>query len=1615
MSLSLFINLATPAFAGLKQQIEKDSEQLSAQLEEFLQEEYAKKKPTSDPTEEALKACLEKNNYGKCEEYIKEINKLFTDTRDKIENGKEGKEESYKPLSQKEYTKQLQKNTEEEYKKQALEIEKQYQAESKKIEYEYRGVLFNTPEYSNYLMALSELKKWQKENEENLNAWQKEISNNETKYYQQYLKEFDRSVKEYKEDKEKVLREYFKELANNLMQVYAKADIASRMKMLDLFVMLLSMESSDVKFFNSAQRSEIYRFLSKIVNPGNNVNPCRFHTRARYDSEMSDYYAYMEQTSAAEEARRSTLAIRDQTAKQARPYEQMIENALSAPITELVDEQSCQNAMTAMNGLSFFKGWEMLPVIVFMMNNVMEPMAQQILLMGTKTLIEANRPDQLYVLAKYMHDKEGKYEKEDELKLKEAIFYEGKFYTTPYISSRYDEAAGGGDAWRDMAQMLANEKTLNSVYAQQQILDTSVSIIIGTEKIRFHNNLPFIYGLILYNPKVIDEYIPESSLPIHGKTYTVNHKNGDRVYYQYGEDGGYLFTRSQGNISRISNDTRLYDLANDVQTTVSNVIQEYYKNTKESFQKQRDSYGKFFKDRGLKPSEFFAKAFYDADFVDLTVEEKLAMDKALEKKYSYLKKFSKGHKEKLQTNRRNAGIVDATLIVIDVALTVWCIADLYKLAKWGIKGIKALRTLVKAGKTAAGLSTARRVAFFRTIIAENKEVINVHRRIKKIKSIPSRIKNKFPAYSGGIELTRVSHDGQRMLNVVKLDGTPVMVGRNTKKGQIVESEFSKIMMGTKDYMATPAGMPGQRLAVQHYNKYVVAGGTNTFWKKTLKTVQVAKTYGPIQIFKKDGTTPLEYKKIKFNDEGFFEVDGDFLKTFKATMEPEDILKYNKLLEGTIADLEKTLAATKDRFAYLTKNMDILTAEELAEYEKLNNTAKLLEQLKGKRYITLRAKNQSTTFAEKWRLHKKSYNVVPLYDVQGNVIANVSLDMALNNSKILSKSLAEGKTLLLKDNKIWLGNEVLDVSIGAPKEVINMMAKAGRKVEDFSFLTLTKKRSKMLPLYVNNALSLSAGSTSLNMSLNQAPFNNPNDPHYIPQPIIFGISVGFPYAFSLLSPMAAPFVKRFGVSNVQTAALIIGGTGLTYSAVNGYYGFASKKRNSTGWPIYDENGHTITADRAPSYFPLIVASLGAGVSSSLTRASLNTAIHRFSTSKASMTVSMLAKNIGSLSMTLIPWGAEAVFGKDNVDFSISYPVLALLALTGIGLMKGFIPTSVGRELNYKIMPNKTTRIPRLRDLGDASREIFKPFTLFASSKIMPYYLSYLSFGATESYALFKTYNTFTRDSVETFMTDKGTSKNTNKFLASFAVTLPSALVRGFVKRKTGLSQGIFNSIVLTSLGIGGLMLPGDNHSNAWNIGVGTLSGILLACGTANMYQYLQRKMIAGLSNTKIEGVLPLARKFNGVTGLTTTAISFYSGAYIGSFIPYAYSFLAEEKVTQGATDFEANQSVLPLALGVYGLGTIPLFFTPVGRNLITKVSPYTPLFSVPAGSFAIRNLYQQSNRQQMSLPLPYTPKINNELPRLNFNPVQPALQLMPYQEFKIKPFVVSEPKEEKAEE
>ncbi len=1590
LALVMLFNLTSPVFASASQN-KQEEERLLQELNQELQAEYAKQIAT--PIQSAFDLCINKNNQSACDKYISEVNKMFTNTAEDTAKGQGNKEEVFKPMTKKAYISALKDNTKNEFETNANEIGQEYQKQAERLEAQFKGVSITSLEYSNYIFAKTALENWKKERLQALTNWQKEILASSDSLYQTYLAEFDQLVEEYKNDREEALNEYLRELAGEVMSVYEKASATSRLKLVPVLGYLLSMESQKARLFNSAQKSEIYKFFNRVISPSDKSNPCRFHTRDRKANELSVYNAWQDQLRRMEEETQGTVSARDQVAAQTRGYQQRISNDLRAPITELADEQACQAAMSALTGLSYFKGWDMSNVSLFMTKNAMEPMASEVLLMGTQTLIEANRVDAFSILSQYMVDMEMTYEDEDDLKLKEAAFFDGRFYKTPYYTSRYSEEDGGGDVWQDIAKMLSNLKTITAKQMQEQILDRAVHFSIGNGKLQFNHNLPFVYGLLLHNPKLIDNFVPSSALAFTFGTYMYN---GKVVYFQYNENGAELYIKEKGKAPfYLGDNTEIRNAANNVSRKVGDVRREAYQKYLDSLGSKRAAYFRYFKEQrgGLKPSAVFAEAFYKADFVDLTADEKFAMDKALEEKYPHLKNISSGHKKQLERNRLRADRVRGGLVIIDVAFTLWFVSDIYKGIKWSIKGVKALRQLFKAGKAVKGLSDARRVAFLRTFAKKNPNAVKLNRKLNRVKTMPQRVANNLPKYKANL------------------------------KAKV--NNFNEFMMKTGDYMGAPSGMQGQRVAVSTYNRAIgVPHRQVSYASKYAKAASQAKVVGPINIFDKKGNL-RGYKDIKFNEEGILEVDGDLFKTYKTMMKPDDIIIYDKLISKTIADLERELELNKDRIAFLAreyKKADALGEAELLEYEKFKNMIKTLEELKESRYVTFyfdEVKNLS--IAEKWHYHEQGYTLLPIYNAEGQVIFQVSFDNALRAAQDLIKEVNNGKKIILKDGKIFLDNEILNVTVGAPKSTISLLGKAGAKVEDLSFLTLRQKNSKMFSLIFNNALTFSAASTSLNLSLAKAPFSiskEDGNPNYVTQWVNTCLSVAVPYAFSFLSPMVAPFVKRYGASRTQVFSLGIAGTGMTVAAFSGYSGFATKMRDEKGNLVYDENGKTITAKKAPSIWPLWIAAVTSGISSSLTRASLNIAINRYQVSKATMATSMVAKNIGSLFMTIIPAVADASFQhhRDNFDFSISYPVLAGLSVVGAGLMLRNIPSSVAKEANYLIMPNKLRsekkgfqllmspsemwRVrPRASDWADMGKATIRPFALInplsKTKTIIPYYLTFMSFGATESYALFKVYNSFSRDSVEDFTEGTGFTGNDNKLLASLIATLPSALVRGLWKRKGNFSQGLFNNILLTSSGIVLLFMPSENLTTNQNLALGLTSGCLLGFGTANTYQYLQKMMLKDVVSD-----MALVRKYEGISALKTTAQSAYAGANIGLAIPVVYSkvfadkYKEDEEDGQYSADFKANQRVLPIAYGVYALGVLPLFKTPfkaeVINPILNKTRKFGPLISIPFGIKATNSLFFSRPQSRPANPASRSALYNSfnlPTPQFDFTPVK----------------------------
>ena len=237
------------------------------------------------------------------------------------------------------------------------------------------------------------------------------------------------------------------------------------------------------------------------------------------------------------------------------------------------------------------------------------------------------------------------------------------------------------------------------------------------------------------------------------------------------------------------------------------------------------------------------------------------------------------------------------------------------------------------------------------------------------------------------------------------------------------------------------------------------------------------------------------------------------------------------------------------------------------------------------------------------------------------------------------------------------------------------------------LSLTGAKNKINTLFAIQFLSLSAASTGLIGPLRKNYPEMSNTQEAL-------IAVVLPYASSFLSPVWAPFVKRFGSANMMKASLGLAGASLMIPTLSGFYGFGD---------VNDRNPNK------PSLYPLLVSGTLIGLSSSITRASFNPLMDAIG-GGAGQFKSFMFKNLSGYAMLVPPalaTGADLIWpryytnpdGTPEIndkgekvkhpwtDFSLYNPVL--LGITGAIFYKfhtSRMPTHIGRVEGYTFGAN-----------------------------------------------------------------------------------------------------------------------------------------------------------------------------------------------------------------------------------------------------------------------------------------------------------------------------------------
>lgn len=416
--------------------------------------------------------------------------------------------------------------------------------------------------------------------------------------------------------------------------------------------------------------------------------------------------------------------------------------------------------------------------------------------------------------------------------------------------------------------------------------------------------------------------------------------------------------------------------------------------------------------------------------------------------------------------------------------------------------------------------------------------------------------------------------------------------------------------------------------------------------------------------------------------------------------------------------------------------------------------------------------------------------------------------------------------------------------GIPKYGLRSFLDIARRADQPLNLSVSSGRNKLKPLMWATGLSLSSASSSLIPSLE----SNYKDAVTDTDKTL--ISLALPYIPSLFSPALTPLVMKFGALRTLKGALLVSTAGLVFTASHGFYGNIGTK---------GPDGEIIPGS-LPPIWPLFVSGTAIGVSSAMSRASLNLLIDGIGGGK-SLLQSMMFKNIGTLAL-LLP---QIVVGFSGwkPDFSFAFPVTGALsagALTWISTSR--IDGNIGKVAGFmkmdKLALDWTLPKTLFKNTGtflwEGGKETVNSFRLLGVKELALPTLAATAFTGFEASAFNKAGQQLIRPSVKNSgfingLRDETDKKNWTSLLTSAAVVAFPLITR--LKAKSLLSAwadparpGIEYQHMLklswgaNAAGLSLLMLDG------WNDNGLTLPGFLaivmaMGIGTANVTQSYQK--------------------------------------------------------------------------------------------------------------------------------------------------------------------------------
>lgn len=883
----------------------------------------------------------------------------------------------------------------------------------------------------------------------------------------------------------------------------------------------------------------------------------------------------------------------------------------------------------------------------------------------------------------------------------------------------------------------------------------------------------------------------------------------------------------------------------------------------------------------------------------------------------------------------------------DFLVAVVCIKDLLRLGIVSVSRVKNLVKVTKAIRAYKSLpnSFGKAIKITKVLSANNISAKTVSR-MNKFRKF-----NKNPLhFTSSAVVARMGGESQALIGSVsgRISGVKngVLVGSQEFLRPISGSYKSKVLLkqgglgGTyvagganalKTTPETPLSFKDTFKAVGNNIKY---GFVLSPWlkpnPKDVPNLDISKL--SLEILDEKGN-PVKVTSMSIDDNVLY-INGDMFKTFKATL-PEDQLEI---------------------INQLVKNHNVNLGIEGFYIKPLWNKA--------------------PTRAEKMASRWNNSELVDIFDINGNVVMKLGLNKGYKNeasllSKIAGKSpvarliytngalfIEEGGNLAkiegltgLSLPKTAIFNMTKDKNVAFLNELFSMPKRADASAP----LKFSGTNSKIGWVFLTQALSYSAASSSLMMTMEKPPFNRTPA-----ESVVIGLFL--PYIWSFASPLMAPLVKMWGAKPVFLASMGVAGAGLINAIANGYWYNATNELDSQRRliPQRDSNGNIIYANPnaknpVPVYelrkkplpvWPLFVASATSGLAAAGIRATSNILVKSYELNKTTMNVSMLFKNVGGLAFTAIPFAFNAFTSKDvKADFSLTYPFLVgLTAVAAVGI---------------------GVKMPKMNIPGYKAKfnDFLKPWKLLFTPQIAPYTIGMMGVCSLEGYVYFKGVNALARDTFEGY----GLQPENAKFLASLFTALPQFMLRWKSPRKVFFGRGLFNSAALATTGTLLMLLPSNHLSVHENAAIGLVAGTALGLGTAQVYQYSQKLVLS-----QVEKAGNIAR---------SDAIVLYSMSNLGLILPTLFAMGANKRKSDlNEGEFEATRNTFYWPIIFYATGMSAIADAERGFKMFPAV---TKNIVKPAIRYSIEGAALNKNINQLKLKT--SPTFNNN----QFNPaVQP---------------------------